>query len=298
MDISKAEDAELLKEIGRRFEEKASSINEMEFLTKKLLDLNEKSKNAQEVKSQFLSLVKNEFNNPMSSLLNISSMLSQTKDIGKINTLGDLLKRELLTIDFSLKNIFAASEIEAGEIGNEYSKISMKEIFSEVSSYFENLIQDKNLTLSLVYNCEKELISDSQKIYLLLLNLVSNACEYSYNNKEVKVIVECREKSFQLIVEDYGEGIKEEHCKDIFNRFVHYETGNTRETAGLGLGLSVAKGMCEALDGDIDNIECGEGTTRFIANIPYVDEKNLDLSTAFGSNEFMFDSDSDEMVEF
>lgn len=298
MDISKAKDNELLKEIGRRFDEKASSINEMEFLTKKLLDLNEKSKNAQEVKSQFLSLVKNEFNNPMSSLLNLSSMLSKATDIKKINTLGYLLKRELTTIDFSLKNIFAASEIEAGEIGNDYSKISMKDIFGEVNSYFANLIQEKNLTLTFINNCEKELISDSQKIHLLLLNLVSNACEYSYNDKEVKVIIECREKSFQLIVEDYGEGIKEEHCKDIYNRFVHYETGNTRETAGLGLGLSVAKGMCEALDGDIDNIQ-DEETTKFIATIPYVDDSNLDLSTAFGSNEFMFDNDdADEMVEF
>ena len=295
MDISNANDNELLKEISRRFDEKASSIKEMEFLTKKLLDLNEKSKNAQEVKSQFLSLVKNEFNNPMSSLLNISSMLSKATDIKKINTLGGLLKRELSTIDFSLKNIFAASEIEAGEIGNDYSKIAIEEIFSEVNAYLSNLIEDKNLTLTLINNCESELISDSQKIYLLLLNLVSNACEYSYNDKEVKVFIECGEKSFQLIVEDYGEGIKEEHCKDIYNRFVHYETGNTRETAGLGLGLSVAKGMSEALDGTIDNIQ-GEGTTRFVVSIPYVDENELDLSTAFGSNEFMFDSD--EMAEF
>jgi len=297
MDISKTKDDELLKEIARRFEEKASSINEMEFLTKKLLDLNEKSKNAQEVKSQFLSLVKNEFNNPMSSLLNISSMLSKTTDIKKINTLGNLLKRELLSIDFSLKNIFAASEIEAGEIGNDYSKLSIQEIFKETTSYFETLIEEKNLTISLINNCEKDFISDSQKIYLLLLNLVSNACEYSYNNKEVKVITQCDEDNFQLIVENYGEGIKEEHCKEIYNRFVHYETGNTRETAGLGLGLSVAKGMCEALSGTIDNIQ-SENLTKFIVTIPCIDENQIDLSTAFGSNEFMFDTDSNEMVEF
>jgi len=71
MDIAKVNDTQLLKEIDRRFKEKASSIEEMEFLTKKLLEMNEKSKNIQEVKSQILSLVKNEFNNPLSSLENI-----------------------------------------------------------------------------------------------------------------------------------------------------------------------------------------------------------------------------------
>jgi len=298
MDISNAKDNELLKEIERRFDEKASSIEEMEFLTKKLLDMNEKSKDAQEVKSQFLSLVKNEFNNPMSSLLNISNMLSKTDDVKKINTLGFLLKRELLTIDFSLKNIFAASEIEAGEIGNEYSKISISEIFDEVKAYFDGLMEEKNLTITFENRCEKELISDSQKIYITLLNLVSNACEYSYKNGEIKVIVECGKTSFKIIVEDKGEGIKEAHCKEIYNRFIHFETGNTRETAGLGLGLSVAKGMSEALDGIVDNIQ-DKDTTRFIVTIPYVDESELELSTAFGSNEFMFENnDSNEMVEF
>jgi signal transduction histidine kinase len=298
MDISKAQDSELLKEISRRFDEKASSIEEMEFLTKKLLDMNEKSKNAQEVKSQFLSLVKNEFNNPMSSLLNISSMLSTTQDIKKINTLGFLLKKELLTIDFSLKNIFAASEIEAGEIGNEYSKISISDVFDEVKAYFVGLIEEKNLTLTLENRSKKELVSDSQKIYLTLLNLVSNACEYSYPNGEIKVVIESGQTSFKLIVEDKGEGIKEEHCKDIYNRFIHFETGKTRETAGLGLGLSVAKGMSEALGGIIDNVQ-DKDVTRFIVTIPYVDESELDLSTAFGSNEFMFgENSSDEMVEF
>ena len=298
MDISKAQDSELLKEIRRRFDEKASSIEEMEFLTKKLLDLNEKSKDAQEVKSQFLSLVKNEFNNPMSSLLNISNMLSTTNDIKKINKLNFLLKKELLTIDFSLKNIFAASEIEAGEIGNEYSKISIQDIFDEVKTYFNGLIEEKNLILFFENRCEQNLISDSQKIYLTLLNLVSNACEYSYLNGEIKIISECGKTSFNLIVEDKGEGIKEEHCKEIYNRFMHFETGNTRETAGLGLGLSVAKGMSEALGGIIDNVK-DEDITRFVVTIPYVDENELELSTAFGSNEFMFEeNDSNEMVEF
>ena len=300
MDISKAQDNELIKEISRRFDEKASSIEEMEFLTKKLLDMNEKSKDAQEVKSQFLSLIKNEFNNPMSSLLNISDMLTTTTDIKKINTLGELLQRELATIDFSLKNIFASSEIEAGEIANEYSKISIEEIFNEVTFYFSHIIDDKNLTLTFNNHCEKELVSDSQKIYLILLNLISNACEYSYKDKEIKVNVECGGISFKIIIEDSGEGIKEEHCKEIFNRFVHFETGLTRETAGLGLGLSVARGMCEALDGLIDNTRENE-ITKFTVTIPYVDESELELSTAFGSNEFMFDTDdnnSDEMVEF
>ncbi len=53
MEIVEISDQDLLKEIGRRFEEKSASISEMEFLTKKLLEMNEKSKEAEEAKSIF-----------------------------------------------------------------------------------------------------------------------------------------------------------------------------------------------------------------------------------------------------
>lgn len=42
MDVTVVTDSELFQEIGRRFDEKQSSISEMEFMTKKLLELNEK----------------------------------------------------------------------------------------------------------------------------------------------------------------------------------------------------------------------------------------------------------------
>jgi signal transduction histidine kinase len=296
MDIATVTDNALLHEIDRRFKEKQSSIEEMEFLTKKLLEMNEKSKQSQEVKSQFLSLVKNEFNNPVSSLLSVADMLQKTQDLNKAHTMGELLKRDLLKIDFSLKNIFAASEIEAGDTSNDYNRIDIGELFKEIYEYFDLLIKDKGLHVRLESECDKDFISDSYKLYLILLNLLSNACEFSYENKEVTVRFTCNDKGYEIVVKNFGEPISEDHTKEIYNRFVHFETGHTRATAGLGLGLSVARGMCEALQGTIDNDHQGE-ETLFIVRIPYPSEDEMPSSQAFGSNEFMFD-ENDGMMEF
>ncbi|QOY53361.1 sensor histidine kinase [Candidatus Sulfurimonas baltica] len=296
MEITNIADSELLKEIGRRFEEKKASILEMEFMTKKLLELNEKNKNSQEVKSQFLSLIKNEFNNPMSSLLNISNMIVKKTTDPKIEKLSSMMQSELLKLDFSLKNIFAASEIEAGETANDYSDVDIESIFNEKLEYFNYLIEEKSLKLKYVNRCQEKVISDSQKINIILLNLISNACEYSYNNSEVVVTVDCDDKNYIIKVKDSGEGVYEEHTKEIYNRFTHFETGNTRATAGLGLGLSVTRGMVEALDGTIDNtIE--NGKTVFTVLISKIDETDMDISTGIGSNEFLFDQ-GDGSVEF
>ncbi|WP_294966562.1 HAMP domain-containing sensor histidine kinase [Sulfurimonas sp.] len=296
MEISNVSDDNLLKEISRRFEEKQASIAEMEFMTKKLLTLNEKNQNSQEVKSKFLSLIKNEFNNPMSSLLNIVSMMIKKSDDEKISTLSDMMKKELLKLDFSLKNIFCASEIEAGEIANYYSVVDIKEIFDETIEYFSPIIEEKSLTLEYKSKCDEKIIADSQKLDMIFLNLISNACEYSYPDAKVLVTLFCDEKEYIIEVQDEGEGVYAEHTKNIYNRFAHFETGKTRSTAGLGLGLSVTRGMVEALGGTIDNIK-GDEKTIFIVTIKKVDDKEINLSTGFGSNEFIFD-DSDGMVEF
>lgn len=296
MDIINTSDSDLLQEIGRRFKEKQSSIDEMEFMTKKLLVLNEKNQNSQEVKSQFLSLIKNEFNNPMSSLLNLANMMIKKTQDPKMLNLSSMMKEELLKLDFSLKNIFAASEIEAGEIANDYSTVDVKNIFDELVNYFKFIIDEKSLTLEFIDKYNQKIISDSQKLDLILLNLISNACEYSYSDSHVKVTLDGDDKYFTIAVEDSGEGVYEEHTKHIYNRFTHFETGKTRATAGLGLGLSVARGMVEALDGTIDNYH-KDSKTIFLIKIKKVDEDAMGISTGFGSNEFIFD-DSDGMVEF
>lgn len=295
MEISEITDNELLQEIGHRFDEKRASISEMEFMTKKLLELNETNQEAQEVKSKFLSLIKNEFNNPMSSLLNLVSMMVKKAKDPRMVDLSAMMKMELLKLDFSLKNIFSASEIEAGEIANDYSQVEIKEILDEVTDFFDYLIEEKSLQVRYICDCEEKVISDSQKLEMILLNLLSNACEYSYEDSQIDVTLDCDESDYVITVEDSGEGVAHDHAHDIYSRFSHFESGKTRRTAGLGLGLSVTRGMVEALEGSIDNIT-KEGKTRFVVKIPKINDEQVELSQGIGSNEFIFDGDG--MVEF
>lgn len=285
--LEKLSDKALLREIARRFEEKSASVVEMEEMTKKLLELNEKTKESEKIKSQFLSLIKNEFNNPITSVLNLTNSLINNIKTDRALEIAKLINSDVAKLDFFFKNIFAATEIEAGEIANFYSNIQIDSILEDVLESLQDLIKEKNLTIQIDNKIHKEIISDSSKIYLILLNLISNACEYSYKDGIIKIIISDNEESLIIEVEDFGEGIKDEIKDRIFNRFSKFNSGETRAESGLGLGLSVVIGEVEALEGNIE-YTTKRGDTKFLVKLPKVTDELADSSLS--SNELFFDT--------
>lgn len=287
MEITQIDDQNLLNEINRRFQEKRASIQEMEFMTKKLLELNEKAKEADEVKTYFLSLIKNEFNNPMTVLLNLVKKIAGADDPVKVSRIATMMHKELMYLDFSLKNIFAASEIEYGNNANSYVYVNPKEIVDEVIEYLEPMIGEKLLSIDINSSVNKMVI-DAQKFYLVLINLLSNGCEFSYPSSTLSISFTKEKREYVMKIANSGDGIAEDHSKHIYNRFYKYSTGKIRSTQGLGLGLSVVKELCESMEGSIDYFE-EEGETIFVARFPVKNEKELSISHGFGSDE-IFDS--------
>lgn len=287
MEITQIDDQDLLNEIKRRFKEKRASILEMEFMTKKLLELNEKATEADEVKTYFLSLIKNEFNNPMTVLLNLVKKISVVNDPSKTSRIATMMHKELMYLDFSLKNIFAASEIEYGKNGNSYVYVHPKEIVDEVIEYLEPMISEKLLSVDVNTSIDTMVI-DAQKFYLVLINILSNGCEFSYPSSTLSISFTEEDSEYIMKIANTGDGIAEDHSKHIYNRFYKYSTGKVRSTQGLGLGLSVVKELCESMEGTIDYFE-EEGKTIFVARFPVKNEKELSISHGLGSDEF-FDS--------
>jgi len=297
MEISDISDSQLLREIGRRFEEKSASIAEMEFMTKKLLEMNEKTKEVEAAKSYFLSLIKNEFNNPLSTLLSLSKKVKRDVDVGRLDAIGSMMRSELTYLDFSLKNIFAASEIEYGEMGSDFARIVPEDVAAEVIEYFEHIIREKGLVVEVENSIEGRMITDAQKLYLILLNLLSNACEYSYPDAKVRIVFAETPAYYEVRVEDFGEGVYEEHTKNIFNRFYKFNTGKTRPGQGLGLGLSVVKELAESLDGSIDHYRDNDMTV-FVTRLAHLDESTLSVAEGLGTDEFFEEGAEGGMMEF
>jgi len=292
-------DAVLLEEVKRRFDQKNSTLEEMAFLTKKLYVLNEKLKEHDSIKGEFLSLIKNVFNNPLSSLLNLSPMMRKNEDTPKTQKMKLLLDMELRKLDFQLNNIFTAAEIEAGEIANYWSEVDLKLIVEEVKEAFSYLIEEKELVFISDIEIGRLIVSDAKKLHTIFSNLISNACEYSFPNNQVIIRATIEDDMLCISVSNVGDVISKEFKKEIFSRFkkvgVHESKART-SVDGLGHWLSIVNGLVESLDGSIDYVS-SEEKTEFRVLLPLQDPAKAESLMSESANEFMFD-DTQEMKEF
>jgi len=294
-------DQELMQELQKRFAERNHALEEQKKLMKKLKAVNIKLEKSESLKGNFISNIRNEINNPFASILGISSNIIQLckrgdkNCIDKVQSMATLIHNEAFKLDFQLKNIFTAANIEAGEMLPEIARVEINELVAEAIDYFNMKIQQKELKVEHNNNFGKDsefyFKTDPSKLQLVLINLLSNAIEFSAKSGKITITSEYTGELLKITIADQGMGISVKDQQTIFDRFNQLDTGLTREHPGHGLGLSVTKALLELINGTIDLKSKKNSGSQFTITL---NEWNLDTDiddVAFGGNELFFDAE-------
>ncbi len=281
----------LIEEIQRRFLEREATIKDMNLMMKKMEDINKKLLKAEENKSKFMSIIKNEFNNPLASMLSLSnSLLSSTKD-EKVTFIAKTIQEEALLLNFQINNIITAAEIESGTLDMQPQNADFKDMVLQLKEDLKYPIRNKNAHIKLKMSTENDFSLDREKVYRILINLVSNSIEFSPEDAIVEIDIFEEIDDFKILVKDNGEGIEEEEKEKIFNRFYQAHSGMNRAHRGQGLGLSVVKDLVDFMDGNIKFDSKVNTFTVFEVTLPKLSKED----SIFG-DDFMFDDEG--MNEF
>jgi signal transduction histidine kinase len=104
----------------------------------------------------------------------------------------------------------------------------------------------------------------------VLWNLLSNAIKFTPSGGQITVRAQQQQASVNISVQDTGIGIAEEHLPQVFQRFWQVHTGASREFAGLGIGLALARHLVELHGGAIVATSAGLGRgALFTVSLPY-----------------------------
>ncbi|WP_129409145.1 sensor histidine kinase [Marinitoga lauensis] len=192
-----------------------------------------------QVKSDFITSLSHELRTPLSVA---KGNLFLIEDLSRESNLKAPIRKAKKAISRIERILDQLTMLSMAEFGNYMIKVELFEpekIFRDVIMDLENKIKEKNIEV--IFNSKLEFMQgDPFIIYTILRNLVSNAIKYSHKNSRVYVKI----SKSEIVVEDYGIGIREQEKNRIFERFFR-GTDAKKYAQGSGLGLAIVKYLCE-----------------------------------------------------
>lgn len=166
-------------------------------------------------------------------------------DAERLETLNSEVQRLSRLVDALLK----LSRLESRAKPIERKKVDLTEMLSAVVATHQAYITEAGLNLEFEYDPHVYVRGDADLLRQAAANLISNAVRYTPEGGTITISARKGDIMGQIAVRDTGIGLTPEEAKMVFQRFWRADSGRTRSTGGLGVGLSVVKEIVDQHNG-------------------------------------------------
>jgi signal transduction histidine kinase len=246
---------------------------QIEKLAQNLEKANDRLKELDKQKTEFVSLASHQLRAPLTALKGYASLLLEgsfgalTPDVASaVAKMGESSRNMAYTVEDFLN----VSRIELGIMKYSKEPFDFCSMVTDITKDLGIVASAKNLKVALTCPTEKAIVNgDANKIKQVLSNLIDNAIKYTPQG-DVRVKLEITQNhTARFSVTDTGVGIPSESIGKLFDKFVRGKNAQSANTQGTGLGLYVAKQFVEAHDGKIWAESEGEGKgSTFYVELP------------------------------
>ncbi len=252
--------------------------------------LNAKLIESEKSRTRFLSILRNELDNPLVAMVSLLSQLAkkfQNKNDEDYEILH-LVHMDALKLNFQLSNIIAMASVETGVLEKNTTAFNINSMLIDIDIALSHVVEKKDIKVNKSISSlnDGEVFNDRDKIYIILINIIANAYEYSKPNTAVNISIKESENRLIFSVSNIGEEIKDEGA--IFDAFYQQKQGFGRAHQGLGIGLSITSAFVDFLGGNISVTRDGEYNI-FTIDIPTF-SSNGEVSFYGELDSFMFDN--------
>lgn len=204
------------------------------------------------LKDEFLATLSHELRTPLNTMLGWSQLL-----LGMVEADSDVhqglqvIARSVRTQARIVQDLLDMSRIASGKL---HVQLEAMDLSAAVRSVLADLLPEfsqANVQLQAQGPDQAQLMGDPTRIQQILQNLLSNALKFSRPGGLVRVTWEEVDSSWQLSVEDNGQGIDPAFLPHIWDRFRQEDGSISRRHGGLGLGLSIVSQLVAAHQGSI-----------------------------------------------
>jgi Na+/proline symporter/nitrogen-specific signal transduction histidine kinase len=260
-----AGEAEQIRAYSAELERKSLQIEES---AAELAHANQRLREIDVQKDEFLSQVSHEVRTPMASIRSFSDILLENPDIGddqQRRYLG-IIQNESIRLTRLLDGILDLNLLEAGQTPWDASHFDPEHALDQAMDSCEALARSAGVSLRRPVRTRKaNVYGNRDKLAQVFINLVSNAIKYNTSaDPEVVVSSTSRKGIYQVRVADNGPGIPENERDRIFVKFAR---AAMPRQIGAGLGLAISRQIVERFGGALDLSASKTGGAEFVVSL-------------------------------
>ncbi len=206
-------------------------------------------------KSQLFANITHEFKTPLAMVLAPLEMILQG-EMGELSTTQQATFQSMFRSGLKLLKMIGdlldLSKLEESKLRLKIGEQDLVEYLRGLVAQVQPLAQRKDIELVFTADAERCLVwCDLYRIERVFLNLLSNATKFTQPGGHILVKLRDLGGAVQVLVQDDGPGFPPEKAQQIFERFFQVDMGGTRRYGGTGIGLALAKEICELHGGRI-----------------------------------------------
>lgn len=261
--------------------------DEVERATAKLKAANERLKELDQVKDEFVSIASHELRTPLTSIRNYQWMLLNNKG-------GKLTEKQRYYTERSYQStnrltklvtdMLNVSRIDSGRLLLDVSKLQLPEMTKDILVELQAKIKEKNIKTIHQHPVENKLpfvLADADKIKEVIINLIYNALKFTPEKGKIEISYKHDKKLVTMMIRDTGIGIDKTYLPSLFTKFGFVKDSlqsNHPSTESTGLGLYISKSIVELHGGKIwaESEGLNQGTT-FVFTLPVYTEEQYQL---------------------
>ena len=234
---------------GDELEELANTMNKMAEVLKQY-DVGQK---------KFIQNASHELKTPLMSIQGYAEGIKDGVFSDNSQAL-DIIVEESIRLKRIVEEVIFLSKLETIEGFYKFKSTGINELIEKSIDKINSIALKNNITIDTKLSKNINLNVDEDKFIQALINVLGNCLRYA--RSKVTVSAQTKDKNFEIVVSDDGNGFEENDLKNIFERFYKGSKGDT------GLGMAITKVIIEKHRGSISALNAAEGGAQFIIKLP------------------------------
>ncbi|HYO26108.1 MAG TPA: PAS domain S-box protein [Lacipirellulaceae bacterium] len=213
----------------------------------------EQARQADQRKDEFLAILAHELRNPLAPIVNAVQLLHlQGPADPELVEARDIIDRQARHLTRLVDDLLDVSRITRGKLSLRIERITLQAIFQSVAEATKPIVDAFGHQLTVTMPEEPlYLDADPTRLDQVFFNLTSNAAKYTPKGGQIWLTAKQEDGQVVVSVRDSGIGIPPDHLASIFDIFSQVEPALERSQGGLGIGLSLVKGIVELHGGSV-----------------------------------------------